>query len=187
MLKSPDQVFDELLVLRYKSGDKEAIEILIKRWHERIKKQITRHTYEGEVAEDIAQEVWEAILKGIYNLREPALFGIWALRISTRKAIDWIRRNQKERRLLNDFSLEVKDDVSEEDDRMNQLQNALKGLPDTQRIILMLHYLEKFQVVEIASILEIPPGTVKSRLFNARKKLKELIIETYHEKQDGRN
>ncbi len=174
MKKSADQIFDELLVLKYREGDKKAMELLIKRWHQKIKRQLNRHTYEQEVAEDLAQEVWEAILKGIYNLREPALFGIWALRIATRKAVDWIRSNQRERKI--EYPQLVESDGGDgEEDVVERLNLAMKKLPDQQRLILMMFYLEKHSVDEISAVLEVPSGTVKSRLFNARKQLKELL------------
>ncbi len=173
MKKSPEQIFDELLVLRFRSGDEKAMNLLIKRWHSKIKRQVVRHTYEQEVAEDIAQEVWEAVLKGIYQLREPALFGIWALRIASRKAVDWIRSVQKERSLEIEAQEET---MTEPTDEIELLRRGLKLLPDEQRQILNLHYLEKNSVVEISVILDIPAGTVKSRLHAARKRLKELLI-----------
>ncbi len=177
MKKKPDQIFDELLVLKYRTGDKKAMSLLIKRWHDKIKRQITRHTYEQQVAEDIAQEVWEAILKSIYNLREPALFGIWAMRIATRKAIDWIRLQQKEREMQRANEL-MDDTEGDEEEPILLLQQALKELPEDQRMILLLFYLEKYSVAEVATIIEVPTGTVKSRLFRARQHLKEIIKET---------
>lgn len=175
MNKTPEQIFDELLVIRFRSGDQKAMDLLIKRWHTKIKRQVTRHTYDQEVAEDLAQEVWEAILKGIYNLREPALFGLWALRIASRKAVDWIRDIQKERKL--DLSeLETDDDESEYDE-IDLVRKGLKKLPDQQRQILNLYYLEKKSISEVAVILDIPSGTVKSRLHHARVQLKELLMQ----------
>ena len=180
MERKPEQVFDELLIHRYRGGDRQAMDLLIRRWHEKLKRHITRHTYEQEVAEDLAQEVWEVVLKGIYNLRQPALFGIWAFRIASRKAVDWIRANQRKRKLEGELKYASEGEESE-DDRLIVLQRALKELPESQRMILMLYYLERQQVAEISSILEIPPGTVKSRLFHARKQLKEVINKVYHE------
>jgi RNA polymerase sigma factor (sigma-70 family) len=175
MIKTPDQVFDELLVLRYRSGDRQAMNLLIKRWHQRIKKQVTRYTYEPEVAEDLAQEVWEVILKGVNHLREPALFGIWAQRIASRRAVDWIRKNQRERKLYAEVAMENPFEEFSSDEMISQLRKGLRILPDDQRMILIHFYLERNSVNEIAAILEIPQGTVKSRLFHARQKLKDIL------------
>ena len=175
MIKKPDQVFDELLVLRYRSGDRQAMNLLIRRWHQRIKKQVTRYTYEPEVAEDLAQEVWEVILKGINNLREPALFGIWALRIASRKAVDWIRSNQKERKLHEEVAIENAFEETSNEEMISKLRKGLRKLPDDQRLILIHFYLERNSVAEIAAILDIREGTVKSRLFHARQKLRDIL------------
>jgi RNA polymerase sigma-70 factor (ECF subfamily) len=178
MRKSSDQIFDELLVLRYRAGDRKAIELLIKRWHQKVKRQITRHTYEQEVAEDIAQEVWESVLQSIYKLREPALFGVWTLRIATRKAIDWIRTNQKKRKVIADIKV-IEDGVDQKDELLTSLQKGLRELEEQQRHILILFYLEELSIVEISSILEVPTGTVKSRLHHARNHLKQLVLQEY--------
>ena len=183
MKKNPDQVFDELLVLRYKSGDKQAMDLLVKRWHKRILMQVIRTTYEPEVAEDIGQEIWEAILKGIYNLKEPALFGIWALRIATRKAVDHIRKNSRERKIQEELMIDQVEPTETTNDPARQVMTALKSLPKQQKTILSMFYLEKQTILEIATILEIPPGTVKSRLYHAREYLKKKIKEYDYENQ----
>lgn len=181
MKKNPDQIFDEILVLRYKAGDREAMELLVKRWHKRLIRQVIRTTYEPDIAEDIGQEIWEAILKGIYNLKEPALFGLWALRIATRKAVDHIRRNTRERKIQEELMIDQVNTEHSENDQGKLVMSALKQLPHTQKTVLSMFYLEKQSILEISTILEIPPGTVKSRLHHARDYLKKQLIENYHE------
>ncbi len=187
-MESTDQVFEELLVLNAQDGDAKAIGLLVNRWNGRIRKQIYRHTQDFEASGDISQEVWIAIFKGIHKLEDVRKFGVWALSIASRKAIDWIRKNQLDRRRENIREMvagEMADDSGNEasDQLINHLRRALKALPEDQRIILSLYYLESLSVPDISKVLAIPAGTVKSRLYYARENLKQ-IIRTYEKREE---
>jgi len=180
MNKNTDKILDELLVLQYRTGKQNALALLAKRWNQKIIRQAYWHTQNFEASKDIAQESWLVIVKGLNGLREPQRFGMWALSITSKKAIDWIRMNQRERKHENtkkeaqeEFSSSYKDEHKEE--KINAVQLAMKDLPDEQRIVLSLFYLEEYSLKEISKIMNIPIGTVKSRLFNSREKLKNLL------------
>lgn len=135
-------------------------------------------TNDHEASRDILQECWYAILKGINKLRDPKLFGVWVYRIVQGKCVDWIRVRQKQRKVVENEILEKKSvkrqSINEEEESgetVTKLRLALKELPSEQRFILSLHYLENHPINEIGEILKVPPGTVKSRLFHARKNL----------------
>ena len=135
-------------------------------------------TNDYEACNDIVQECWYAIIKGINNLKDPKFFGVWVYRIVQGKSVDWIRSRQKQRKVNEIEKRESKVDRSDsveeltmQEDAIRKLRLSLKALPPEQRFILSLHYLENRPVNEIGEILKIPSGTVKSRLFHARKKL----------------
>lgn len=186
-MERTNQVFEELLVLNARNGDTHAINLLVKRWNGRIRNQVYRHTQNAEVSGDISQEVWIAIFKSINNLQDVRKFGVWALSIASRKAIDWIRRNQVDRNregIREMVATEMAEDSGDDQEMLiRRLRQALKSLPEDQRVILSLYYLEELAVPDIATILSIPAGTVKSRLYYARENLKQ-IIKAYEKREE---
>ena len=175
---NPEKIFDGLLVLQCQNGNKEAFSLLVKRWHAKLCHQAYFYTKDKDIAKDIAQDSWKVIVKKIYSLNEPNSFGSWALTIVNRKAIDWIRKNKRNKEKLHSYykdSLENNDKDYTYNSNSNNSEGvlmAIKKLPDNQQIILTLFYLEECSIAEISTILKVSKGTVKSRLFYAREKLK---------------
>lgn len=114
----------------------------------------------------------------IQTLRQANKFGNWGLNIVTRKAIDSIREQNKYRKLNLDIEANL---VEEKQINTSPLHNLvlkeIKGLPNNQQIVLELFYVQGYKLRQIASILNIAIGTVKSRLFMAREKLKTILKE----------
>ncbi|MFY0690027.1 MAG: sigma-70 family RNA polymerase sigma factor [Cyclobacteriaceae bacterium] len=174
-----DRIFDDLLVGRYISGDRGALDLLIKRWEQKVFRQLVRVTGDALASQDISQEVWVAVIKGLSRLRDRSSFGAWAMRIATLKGYDWIREQQKERRRSEEIKrIDDSEDDNMAEDQLERLITAVSQLPSNQKNILQLFYLDKHNVHEISSILNIPRGTVKSRLFHAREKLKKILNQT---------
>jgi len=173
-----DPLHDELLVLRSQRGDAQAFDELVGRWQDRLWRHARRVVGEEEAAWDVVQEAWVSVVKGLTRLDSPALFPAWAYRIVSHKAIDWIRRRQT-RRAMERRALDEAERASREgppDDREAvALREALGRLEADQRAILSLKYDEGFDIGEIAAILGIPAGTVKSRLHYAREALRRVL------------
>ncbi|MHC5065267.1 MAG: RNA polymerase sigma factor [Planctomycetota bacterium] len=175
MSPSSDQpVLDELLVLQCQAGDGSALDELVQRWQPRLERHALRHCSDQEAARDICQEAWLAIVRGIRRLSDPALFRAWAYRIVANKSADWLRRRQREghRTVAEEPASSPRADA---EDSQALLQAALKSLPADRRGILELRYLEELSTAEIAHVLDIPEGTVKSRLHHARNHLREVL------------
>lgn len=179
MEKNPEQIFDELLVLKCQSGDKRSLSLLINRWHPKLIRQANRHLYDIEASKDVVQESWQAILKGLGGLKDSAKFGVWALSITNRKAIDWIRKKQTSRKRESDeVAFQLEHSVHEGNEKellLNKVSIALKNLPSDQRIVLSMFYLESLSLSQISKILSLPVGTIKSRLYYAREHLKIVL------------
>ncbi|MBE0537164.1 MAG: RNA polymerase sigma factor [Phycisphaerae bacterium] len=171
-----EQLVDELLVLRSQGGDAAAMKALVERWQRPLWTHAYRLTDDAEAAWDVVQEAWVAIIRGLRRLEDAACFRTWAFRIVTHKAADAIGRKVRDRRLREAAAEKAADAVqgaaggNEADDATRRIVDRL-GVRDRQ--VLTLHYLEGFSVAEIAGVLQIPEGTVKSRLFKARARLKE--------------
>ncbi len=175
MTKNSKQIFDELLVLKYQSGDQNAFRLLVKRWSPDVFKKVMILVQNKDVAEDIVQETWHGVLKSIHRLNDPKLFGVYILKIASYKSYDWIKSVQKDRILKAETAKEY--DTSSPDQRLNIIRTEIQKLPTEDQFILNLFYTENYSVKEIALILNIKQGTVKSRLYYAREKLKSTINE----------
>lgn len=171
------QVFDEWLVLSYKSGNHKAMALLVKRWNQKIIRHIYYRTHDLEVSKDLTQDCWIAIMNGLQRLRDPAEFGVWALRIANNKAVDWIRKQAKERQVM-ESKAKMEDhrvEITSKEDKIEAIQSAYQLLEKKHRLLLNLHYRQNYSVKQMAKVLNISEGTVKSRLFKARKELKKLL------------
>jgi RNA polymerase sigma factor (sigma-70 family) len=174
-----EQSVDELLVMDSQDGDRRAMDALVSRWQKRFWSYACRLTGSPEAAWDVTQESWLGIVRGIRRLNDPARFGPWAYRIVTNKANDWLRRNAGTKRLPADFEAQARStDELQTAVAATDLHSVLHGLSNSSRAVLTLHYLEGFGLADIANILRVPRGTVKSRLHAARGELKSLWLES---------
>lgn len=186
MSRTDEDIQDELLVLQCQEGDDEALKTLIARWHLRLGRFAWRLTGQREAARDIVQDTWLAIVRGLRRLDDPALFRSWAYRIVRNKCADWTRRRALQRTVAEDLKYAAANDSddspneTDSGDDVASVRDALRKLPDEQRAILSLHYLDGMGVAQIARVFDVPEGTVKSRLYYAREHLKQALerIET---------
>lgn len=179
-----DKTVDSWLVLNYQSGHKKSMAILVKRWHGKFCKQAYYYTKDIDVAKDIAQESWQVIMNKVYRLEDTNKFGSWALSIVNRKAIDWLRKKKRTNNKLKDYyeSEAVNSESSKQNlNELERLKKAIDSLPEGQQIVLKLFYTESYSILEICEILKLSKGTVKSRLFYAREKLKTIIKKRNHD------
>lgn len=185
--RGPEEILDEWLVIEARRGCHAALQALAHRWHPRLVGHAYRRTGQPEAAAEVVQEAWVAIIRGLRRLEDPAYFRLWAYRIVDRKAFDWIRQRRRGRELMNrladdpslhgpgcDPGVEARRRKSESrEESIEHLKSALQRLPDDTRVLLSMFYVDGLSVIEIAEALTLPEGTVKSRLFHARKRLRE--------------
>jgi len=182
-----ERIVDEMLVVAAQGGQVEAFERLAVRWHPRLLRHARRLVGDAEGAREVTQESWVAIARGLRRLRDAAAFPAWALRVVTRRAADWIERRRKARRRFEALDT-APDPVAPPDggvEAVARVAEVLRHLEREPRALLALHYVEGLSVAEIARVLGIPAGTVKSRLFHAREKVRA-ALEVRHERQGRR-
>ena len=178
MTESNEQLVDELLVMECQDGSAKALELLVSRWQKRLWQYAYRLTGSTEAAWEVTQESWLGVVRGISRLHDPARFRPWVYRIVTRKADDWIARSAKARRRHAEAVPEEPEPGPPHDREVAaDLQNVMNRLPEPGRAVLTLYYLEGLPIAEIARVLRIPEGTVKSRLHTARSELKALWVQ----------
>jgi RNA polymerase sigma-70 factor (ECF subfamily) len=179
-----DKIVDSLLVLECQSGNNKATSIIVKRWHKKLCKHSYWYTKDLETSRDIVQDSWSVIINKINYLKDPNSFGSWALSIVTRKTIDWLRKHKREiknQEQYYDTYTPITNDLDNTENALVLIKRSIKTLPEHQQVILHLFYLEEFSIKQISDILSLPIGTVKSRIFTAREKLKSIIKNKYHE------
>ena len=180
------QTLDELLVIQCQQGDRKALALLVKRWSPKIQRHAMRLTQEHSVAQDITQETWISVVKGIGKLRDPAAFKVWIYRIASNKCASWIRSRQQQRRVVAEQQKNNPGAYPPEpgNEKVTRMKGILNELPANQRVVLTLFYLEEHSMREISQILGLPVGTIKSRLYHAREKLKQRYHEKYEKTRD---
>jgi len=176
---------DHQLVIAAQSGSLSAQRDLVRRFHPRVIRCLQYHAGTGAPVEDLAQDCWTAVLSRLQHLELQVCFNAFILTIARRRAIDWIRKEQRHRvrRASDTLASDMPATPPDENDTEGKLARIHEGilqLPATQRVVLSMFYLENRCIREIAEGLQISEGTVKSRLFHAREALKKQLS-----KKDG--
>jgi len=169
MQNKAEQIADEILVMDSQRGRREAFDMLVSRWQKRLWWHALNLTGRTETAWDITQESWLDIVRGLTRLNDPAKFGSWAYRIVSYKAYDWRRREGRACPPEIDQEATPADTAGPgQQETARDVNDILRRLSARAQVVLNLYYLEGFSLAEIAGILGMPEGTVKSRLHAAR-------------------
>ena len=172
---------DVALVVRTLAGDRAAFGTLVERYEEPVRRVARAVLHDVHDADDAAQDTFlTALLKlDHYDQRRP--FRPWLLRMATNLAIDRRRRRTRRRmaHLEPDAATELPGpDVSAERAVLQErLREALQELPERYRIAIVLFDVEGFSHAEIADVLGVAVGTVRSAVFDARRHLRELLAD----------
>lgn len=182
MSRSFDSIQDEILVLAAQAGDAASFEAIVRRWLPVMRRHAARLTGDADAAEDVTQETCLALVGALPGLHDPSRAFGWMLRVVTHKAADWVRRRQRDRELartlLNAESSVVPSDLHSEGEsreRAALIREACMHLPTELRAVVSLYYGEGLPVAVIADSLGSPTGTIKSRLHEARTRLRALL------------
>ena len=179
MTNPKQQIF---LVLRSQTGDKKAFDELLKRVQQPLFRYIYRLTGEHALAEDVLQEVFIIIYRKLGWLENPKLFRAWTYRIASRETFRRLKTEKRWTQQIRDeeiFERISSDEKNEiyEPELIAKIPDLLAEISPASRAVIVLHYLEEMSLSETAEILDIAPGTAKSRLAygleSLRKKLKK--------------
>ncbi|MEX0648521.1 MAG: sigma-70 family RNA polymerase sigma factor [Balneolaceae bacterium] len=170
-----------LLVLRCQAGDENAFQRLHKLFSDKTLRYL-KGLLNKTAAWDIQQEVWLSVYLKISELMNPKGFRTWLYRLTHNKAIDYLRWKKKRLDLKEDLSAEFgdsnfewfPDEIFEVDDT-EKFKAVLKKLSANHREVILLKYWEGMSYEEIALIVGCPVGTVRSQMYYAKQKIKELL------------
>ncbi|HKY04648.1 MAG TPA: RNA polymerase sigma factor [Blastocatellia bacterium] len=173
------------LVLRAQSGDREALDDLLKAVQGPLYRYVSRLAGEPDLARDILQEVFIIIYRKLRWLKDPELFRPWAYRIASREAFKRLKRERRWLEQVRDESvldrlpaprdLEGRDREGFMPEMVEHLPRFMASVSPASRAVLILHYFEEMPLSEIAVVLQIAPGTVKSRLAYGLESLRRAI------------
>jgi RNA polymerase sigma-70 factor (ECF subfamily) len=174
---------EQLPVLQARAGEPAAWDVLFHRYQLPLYVYVFELVNDEQASLDLVQDAFIAAHRHIGSLRDDAKFGSWLFGIAHQKCVQrWRKQNREE--MLQDEIAEATDAFDEGPDELliRQEQEAgfmklLNQLPLAQRAVLLLHIVENFSLEEIARITNAPLGTVKSRLFHARRALRKLVLE----------
>lgn len=177
---------DRQLVKASQQGDQSAFALLVQRHQQRVFALSMRLLQDPEDANEATQEAFLAAWQGLSGFRGDALFSSWLYRIAYHCCLRVLERRTREHLLQEAIQMEqarsergMEQQAMENIERHDQqisLQKNLEQLPVTYRLVLHLRYLQDRTYEEIADILAMPLGTIKTSLFRAKRLLKERLV-----------
>src|SRR5579883_997340 len=184
---------DAQLVTASKNGDQDAFSLLVQRYQRRVFNLVFRMLQNYEEASEVTQEAFLAAWQGLPSFRGEARFSTWLYRIAYNCALKQLESRKRDKALHTalqaEQTLETDDPKSsllELLDNQEMVQEQLSQLPPKYRIVLVLRHLQDMTYEEMAEVLTMPIGTIKTHSFRARNLLKErLQAFEYGRKQKG--
>jgi len=175
-----DNDVDQALVERFRKGDREAFTELVVRYQRPIYNAAFWILRSADDARDIAQAVFLKVAEHLDEYDSQRRFFSWIYRIAVNESLNLLRRNGHEEALDEDIDLPESDSANPETraraaERTRDIERALLSMSPADRAVLVLRHFSECSYQEIAQILDIDEKTVKSRLFEARNRLRNLL------------
>jgi len=175
-----DNDVDQALVDRYRNGDREAFTELVIRYQRPIYNAAFWILRSADDASDIAQDVFLRVAERLDEYDSHHKFFSWIYRIAVNESLNLLRRNGHQEWLDDEIDIAGPDSANPESratdaERARHIQRALMNLSVNDRTVLMLRHFSDCSYDEIATILDLDEKTVKSRLFEARHRLRETL------------
>lgn len=161
------------LIVRARKGDHDAFRALVEAHHERVYRTAYAMTMDVDDASEITQETFIKAWRGLVRFRGDASFATWVTRLALNAARDHLRRSRRSR--LATMNGDAHDLTNEIEDR-EEIQQALRRLPEQAHYLIALRYGQELSIRDIALTLGCPEGTVKSRLHAALHLLRETLL-----------
>jgi len=169
---------DYFIIRQFIDGDKSAFQVLVKRHKEKVRNIVYLTMNNSALVDDIAQEVFITVYKNLKHFRFESQFTTWLYRITVNRCKDYLRR-MNVRKIFSplDEGYEVAEysTPAENNDISKIVMDAISKLPAKLKMPLILKDIEGFSYQEISETLNCEMGTVKSRIFRGREKLKEIL------------
>lgn len=175
MTDAADRLYEQVLVLRCQAGDHGAFAELVQRYHARLGYYLRRLLGNGALAEDVLQNVWFAVFRQLARLEQPRAVSVWLYRIARNAALAELRKTPG----WSELTAEPPAPDAEPDEPefsaedAARIHAALDRLRPEHKEVLTLRFLEDMSYEQIAEIVRCPLGTVRSRIYYAKRALRE--------------
>ena len=166
---------DQALLQRVAQRDRVALEALYHHYHRRLARFLTRVTTRHELAEEIINDTLWIVWQQAADFRGASRVSTWIVGIAYRRALATMRHASVRPLLAEDLADDEAEDPAHGVEQRQLVDRALATLPAEQRLVLELTYVLGHSCEEIAAITDTPVNTVKTRMFHARRKLRELL------------
>ncbi len=181
---------DRQLIERCRGGDREAFDELVRRYEKQAYNLAYRLSGNYDDASDVVVEAFVRVFQGLHTFRGEANFGTWLHRVVVNTFLDIRKRSKGRQNVSLEEQIELDGDtltrqiedtspgpeeLVEQEEREEVLQRAISQLSPERRILIVLYHFENRSYEEIAQMLNLPVGTVKSRLNRARLALREIL------------
>ncbi len=183
---------DEVLIRKAQQGDRSAFDLLVSKHEKRAYQYAFRLTSNQDDASDIVADAFVRVYNALQNFKGNSAFTTWLFRILTNCYLDQRKKEKNKQHLSLEGTMqtetgEMERQIEDESDgpeeklernaREESIRNAIRQLPDYQQAMLVMYHVENLSYEEMAESLDLPLGTVKSRLNRARLSLRELLIK----------
>lgn len=182
---------DATLVSACQVGDQDAFALLVQRHQRFVFNLVFRMLEQYEEANEVTQETFLAAWQGLSGFRRDARFSTWLYRIAYNCALKQLEQRKRDQTLQLAIQVKQTDQCIDNDERIGAeieiherqaiVREHLANLPAKYRIVLVLRHLQEMTYEEMAEILTMPIGTIKTHLFRARNLLKERLESLEHE------
>jgi RNA polymerase sigma-70 factor (ECF subfamily) len=179
-----DDPLERRAIDRVKDGDRDAYDYVVSKYTRRVVSIAWNIVRNAHDAEDLAQEAFVKAFENIGRFRSGEPFGPWIYRIVTNLALDVVKHRTRFRseELADNEPANRRDDAdlsARTNEIASRIDKALESLPPMQRVVTRLSLVEGFDHTEIAKMMNLSEGTVRSHLSLGRKKLRELLADLY--------
>lgn len=177
-LDRPRRTQDEWIALRCQTGEQDAFEDLVAVMERPLLYYATKLTGNAETALDVLQDVWMKAFREIRRLKDPGALRPWLYRITHGIAVDRIRKHISRERAEEAHAVGFQEsaDFAFVEDDAAAIHEALNELASKHQEVLVLYFLENFSLAEIAMVVGSSEGTVKSRIYYAKRAMKEILL-----------
>lgn len=169
---------DHSIIRKFLDGDNTAFQILVSRHKEKVRNIIYLTMDNSALVDDIAQDVFITVYRNLKHFRFESQFTTWLYRITVNRCKDYLRKmNVRKIFFPVEDGIEISDYSSpvESNDISKIVMDAISRLPNKLKMPLIMKDIEGFSYQEISETLNCEMGTVKSRIFRGREKLKEIL------------
>ena len=174
----------ENIIARARRGDAGAFEQLVEMYRDQVFRLALRMCGNEADADEVAQEAFLSAWRALPCFRGESKFSTWLYQLTTHAAIDLLRREKRQIDAEDIAEIDAPDgapspqQLAEQAETQQAVRQAVLQLPEEQRQVLLLRFLQELSYEEIGQALQLPPGTVKSRLNRAKAQLKNILLRS---------